>query len=90
MPAYEEYPGASFFMNGSRPAIGKRSRIFTAVGQRLVAVGVGRFEEGPGPLLTPAHVQSYEEFAKQLGATGPAATWPPGRTAWDHLKVPKD
>lgn len=87
MPAHQPYPGASFFMNGFRPAIGKRSR--TAMGQRLVAVGCGQLEEGPGPVLTLAHVKSYEVFAQQLGATGLAATWPPGRSSWDCLKVPK-
>ncbi|MBC9729243.1 hypothetical protein [Streptomyces sp. TRM68367] len=90
MPGRQPYPGASFFMNGTRPAIGKRSRVFTAMGERLVAVGCGQFqEETPGPVLTPAHVESYEEYLRQLGVTGLPSKWPPGRTSWDRLRVRK-
>lgn len=42
-PACEPYPGAAFFMKGSRPALGKSSPVFTAMGKRLVAVGCGRY-----------------------------------------------
>ncbi|MET9479891.1 peptidoglycan-binding protein [Streptomyces sp. NPDC006638] len=86
--ALEPYPGASFFMNGTRPALGKRSAIFTAMGRRLVAVGCGRYTVGPGPELGTADVESYEAWQKKCGYTGAAAKWPPGRTTWDALKVP--
>ncbi|WP_405848186.1 peptidoglycan-binding protein [Streptomyces niveus] len=85
---YEPFPGASFFLNGSRPALGKKSAIFTAMGKRLVAVGCGRYKVGPGPELGQADVDSYEAWQRKQGYTGAAAKWPPGRTTWDALKVP--
>lgn len=85
---YEPYPGASFFLNGSRPALGKKSPIFTAMGKRLVAVGCGRYAVGPGPELGKADVNSYEAWQRKCGYTGTAAKWPPGKTTWDKLQVP--
>lgn len=84
----EPYPGASFFMNGTRPALGKTSPIFTAMGKRLVAVGCSKYKQGPGPTLGQADVDSYEAFQRKQGYSGAAAKWPPGRTTWDALKVP--
>lgn len=86
--ALEPFPGASFFLNGTRPALGKRSPIFTAMGKRLVAVGCGKYKVGPGPELGTADVESYQAWQRKQGYTGSAATWPPGRTTWDALKVP--
>jgi hypothetical protein len=86
---YEPYPGAHFFMKGSRPALGKSSPIFTAMGKRLVAEGCGRYKVGPGPVLGQADVDSYEAFQRKLGFTGSSAKWPPGPTSWAKLKVPK-
>jgi hypothetical protein len=86
---YEPYPGATFFMKGSRPALGKSSPIFTAMGKRLVAVGCGKYKVGPGPVLGQADVDSYEAFQRSLGFTGSSAKWPPGPTSWAKLKVPK-
>ncbi|MEV4970554.1 peptidoglycan-binding protein [Streptomyces scopuliridis] len=86
--AHEPYPGASFFMNGTRPALGKFSPIFTAMGKRLVAVGCGRYKVGPGPKLGQADVDSYQAWQLKQGYTGAAATWPPGKTTWDKLQVP--
>ncbi|WP_405506307.1 peptidoglycan-binding protein [Streptomyces cyaneofuscatus] len=88
-PKCEPYPGASFFLNGSRPALGKKSPIFTAMGKRLVAVGCGRYSVGPGPQLGQADVNSYETWQRKCGYTGTAAKWPPGKTTWDKLQVPK-
>jgi hypothetical protein len=85
---YEPYPGAAFFLNGSRAALGKRSPIFEAMGKRLVAVGCGRYRVGPSETLGQADVDSYEAFQRQCGYTGTAAKWPPGKTTWDRLKVP--
>ncbi|WP_432008745.1 peptidoglycan-binding protein [Streptomyces bacillaris] len=86
---YEPYPGASFFLNGSQPAFGKKSPVFTAMGKRLVAVGCGRYAVGPGPQLGKADVTSYEAWQRKCGYTGTAAKWPPGKTTWDKLQVPK-
>ncbi|EGE40762.1 N-acetylmuramoyl-L-alanine amidase [Streptomyces sp. SID4928] len=88
-PKCEPYPGASFFLNGNRPALGKKSPIFTAMGKRLVAVGCGRYAVGPGPQLGQADVNSYEAWQRKCGYTGTAAKWPPGKTTWDKLQVPK-
>lgn len=87
-PKHEPYPGAGFFLNGSRPALGKKSPIFTAMGKRLVAVGCGRYAVGPGPELGQADVNSYEAWQRKCGYTGTAAKWPPGKTTWDKLQVP--
>lgn len=86
---YEPFPGASFFMNGSQPALGKVDKRFDAMGKRLVAEGCGRYRVGPGPKLGQADVDSYEAFQRKCGFTGDAAEWPPGKTTWDKLKVPK-
>ncbi|MFD3638185.1 peptidoglycan-binding protein [Streptomyces griseus] len=88
-PKCEPYPGASFFLNGNRPALGKKTPIFTAMGKRLVAVGCGRYAVGPGPQLGQADVNSYEAWQRKCGYTGTAAKWPPGKTTWDKLQVPK-
>ncbi|MEU0979003.1 peptidoglycan-binding protein [Streptomyces griseus] len=87
-PKCEPYPGASFFLNGNRPALGKKSPIFTAMGKRLVAVGCGKYKVGPGPELGKADVDSYEAWQRKCGYTGTAAKWPPGKTTWDKLQVP--
>ncbi|MFD3622417.1 peptidoglycan-binding protein [Streptomyces sp. NPDC058676] len=59
-------------MSGFKPALGKSSPIFTAMGKRLVAEGCGRYKEGPGPKLGQADVDSYEAFQRKLGYTGSA------------------
>jgi hypothetical protein len=85
---YEPYPGEAFFMKSGKPALGKSSPVFTAMGRRLVAVGCSRYKVGPGPKLGQADVDSYEAWQRKCGYTGAAAKWPPGRTTWDKLKVP--
>jgi hypothetical protein len=87
-PQFEPYPGESFFVNGDRPALGKRSPIFTAMGKRLVAAGCGRYKVGPGPELGQADVDSYEAWQRKCGYSGAAAKWPPGPTTWTKLRVP--
>ncbi|MEU0675490.1 peptidoglycan-binding protein [Streptomyces sp. NPDC006172] len=87
-PRFEPYPGKSFFLKGDRPALGKSSPIFTAMGKRLVAVGCGRYKVGPGPTLGQADVDSYEAFQRKCGYSGADAKWPPGPTTWAKLQVP--
>jgi hypothetical protein len=87
-PVHEPFPGAAFFMKGTKPALGKKSKIFTAMGKRLVAVGCGRYKVGPSDTLGQADVDSYEAFQRKCGYTGTAAKWPPGKTTWDELQVP--
>jgi hypothetical protein len=85
---YEPYPGETFFMKNGKPAFGKTSPIFTAMGKRLVAVGCGRYKVGPGPTLGQADVDSYEAWQRKCGYSGTAAKWPPGKSTWDKLQVP--
>jgi hypothetical protein len=87
-PKYEPYPGEAFFMKNGKPALGKESPIFTAMGKRLVAVGCGRYRVGPGPTLGQADVDSYEAWQRKCGYSGAAASWPPGPTTWNKLQVP--
>ena len=88
-PKYEPFPGAQLFMAGSKPAIGRSSAIFTAMGKRLVARGFGRYYKvGPGPKLGEADVSAYEAYQRSLGYTGADAKWPPGPTSWAQLHVP--
>ncbi|QFQ95562.1 hypothetical protein F9278_04455 [Streptomyces phaeolivaceus] len=75
-------------MSGSRPALGKASPIFTAMGKRLVAEGCGLYKEGPGPKVGEADVDSYEKFHRKLEYTSSAAKWLPGPASWSKLKVP--
>ncbi|MFB7345962.1 peptidoglycan-binding protein [Streptomyces virginiae] len=88
-PQCEPYPGEAFFVKNGRPALGKVSKVFEAMGKRLVAVGCGRYKVGPGPTLGQADVDSYEAWQRKCGYSGAAAAWPPGPTTWNKLQVPK-
>lgn len=81
--SYEPFPGAAFF------ALGRRSPLITAVGERLVAEGCGRYSTGPGPVWTRADVLSYAAWQRGLGYVGKDADGTPGRTSWDKLRVPR-
>ncbi|GGS86916.1 peptidoglycan-binding protein [Streptomyces chromofuscus] len=76
------FPGAAFFVPG------RRSALFTAVGQRLVAEGCGRYAVGPGPVWGEADVRSYAAWQRKLGYAGAGADGIPGRASWDRLRVP--
>jgi hypothetical protein len=80
---YEPFPGAAFF----RP--GRRSDVITAMGRRLVAVGCGRYRQGPGPEWTEADRRSYAAWQRKIGYSGADADGVPGRTSWEGLRVPK-
>jgi len=82
-PSYEPFPGAAYFTTG------RRSAVITAMGKRLVAVGCGRYEVGPGPSWTEADRRSYAAWQRKLGCTGSAADGIPGRTSWEKLHVPR-
>lgn len=81
-PAYEPFPGAGFFHGG------RYSPIITAMGRRLVAMGCGKYNSGPGPNWTNSDRESYRAWQKKLGYTGDAADGIPGKTSWDKLRVP--
>ncbi|MFD5792254.1 peptidoglycan-binding protein [Streptomyces diastatochromogenes] len=80
---YEPFPGAAYFVPGRRGAL------VTAVGERLVAEGCGRYAVGPGPVWGEADVRSYAAWQRKLGYTGAAADGVPGRASWDRLRVPR-
>ena len=80
---YEPFPGAAFFHTG------RTSPIITALGRRLVAVGCGRYNSGPGPHWTLADRNSYAAWQRKLGYSGQDANGIPGRTSWERLRVPK-
>lgn len=88
-PKYEPFPGAGLFMKGNKPAIGKKSPIFKAMGARLIAKGFKKYYRvGASDELGEADVNAYEAFQRSLGYTGSAATWPPGKDSWTELEVP--
>ncbi|MER8042703.1 peptidoglycan-binding protein [Streptomyces sp. NPDC094032] len=82
-PAYEPFPGTSFFR--SAPS----SPVITAMGRRLVAEDCGRYKTGPGPRWTEADQQSYAAWQRKLGFSGTDADGWPGRASWTALKIPK-
>ncbi|WNM34966.1 peptidoglycan-binding protein [Streptomyces sp. Li-HN-5-11] len=81
-PEYAPFPGADYF----RP--GRRSPLITAMGERLVAGGCGKYSEGPGPAWTDADRRSYAAWQRKLGYTGDDADGIPGPTSWAKLRVP--
>ncbi|MEU2718704.1 peptidoglycan-binding protein [Streptomyces sp. NPDC007205] len=80
---YEPFPGAAFFRTGTN------SPIITAMGERLVAVGCGRYTVGPGPRWGEADRASYACWQREQGRTRQAAHGYPDRRTWDQLKVPR-
>lgn len=76
------FPGEDWFR--SEP----KSPIVTAMGKRLVSVGCGRYEDGPGPQWTSADRESYKAWQRKCGYTGSNADGWPGEDSWNRLKVP--
>lgn len=82
-PAYEPFPGASWF------SMGRRSPIVAAMHDRLVAVGCNHYQSSANKdVIGSGDVASYEAWQRKLGYTGDAAKWPPGPTSWGKLHVP--
>ncbi|KAL4747433.1 hypothetical protein BDW72DRAFT_15264 [Aspergillus terricola var. indicus] len=76
------FPGGDWFK--SEP----NSPIVTAMGERLVAEGCGKYTQGPGPQWSDADRQSYRCWQEKLGYSNTDADGWPGKTSWDQLKVP--
>ncbi|KAL6239535.1 hypothetical protein BDW75DRAFT_250403 [Aspergillus navahoensis] len=76
------FPGTDWFKSSPN------SPIVTAMGNRLVAEGCGKYKEGPGPQWSDADRQSYQCWQEKLGYSGNDADGWPGKTTWDQLKVP--
>lgn len=81
---YVPYPGAAWF------SMGRRSSIVERMHDRLVAVGCNHYKSTANKdVIGSGDVASYEAWQRKCGYSGPAATWPPGRTTWDLLRVPR-
>ncbi|MFG2226869.1 peptidoglycan-binding protein [Streptomyces sp. NPDC048644] len=81
-PPYEPFPGRDFFRADAYSAV------ITAMGERLVAEGCGRYQEGPGPAWTDADRTSYAAWQRKLGFSGKDADGIPGKVSWERLHVP--
>ena len=82
-PRYEPFPGVAFFK------MGRRSPIVKAMRKRLIAEGCGRYQSNRDQdVIGTGDVASYEAWQRKCGFKGKDATWPPGKTTWDRLKVP--
>ncbi|MFJ8386228.1 peptidoglycan-binding protein [Streptomyces sp. NPDC094438] len=77
------FPGAAWFQDEPNSAL------ITAMGNRLVAEGCGRYSSGPGPQWTDSDRQSYAAWQRKQGFGGSDADGWPGKTTWDALKVPR-
>ena len=78
------FPGAGWF------TMGRRSPIVAAMHERLVAEGCDHYKSSAdADVIGSGDVASYEAWQRKCGFTGSAATWPPGETTWNRLRVPK-
>lgn len=82
-PAYAPFPGAAFFK------VGKKDKLFTAVGKRLVAEGFKGYRVGPSDTWGPRDEEGVEWFQKKQGWSGTDADGKFGPETWKRLKVPK-
>jgi hypothetical protein len=81
---YQPFPGATWFSQG------RRSPIVAAMHDRLVAVGCNHYQSSANKdVIGNGDVNSYQAWQRKLGYSGVSATWPPGKTTWDKLQVPK-
>ncbi|WP_267716749.1 peptidoglycan-binding protein [Streptomyces sp. CoH17] len=82
-PKYEPFPGAGWF------TMGRKSPIVKAMRLRLIAEGCSRYQSSSDQdVIGSGDKNSYEAWQRKCGFAGKAATWPPGKTTWDKLKVP--
>ncbi|MFG2908994.1 peptidoglycan-binding protein [Kitasatospora sp. NPDC048286] len=80
---YTPFPGTEWFMSNPN------SPIVTAMGQRLVEEGCGKYTSGPGPQWSETDRASYQAWQEKLGYSGTNADGWPGKGSWDKLLVPK-
>jgi hypothetical protein len=81
---YVPFPGAAWFVKG------RKSPVVKAMRERLIAVGCNRYQSSTDPdVIGSGDVASYEAWQRKCGYSGSAATWPPGKSTWDKLRVPK-
>ncbi|MDX2794007.1 peptidoglycan-binding protein [Streptomyces scabiei] len=82
-PKYQPFPGAAWFVKG------RKHKLVAAMHDRLVAVGCNRYASSRDKdVIGSGDEASYEAWQRKCGFIGSAASWPPGKTTWDLLKVP--
>lgn len=82
-PAYESFPGASFFKAG------RKSPIIAAMHKRLAAVGCSKYQsDAHADVWGSGDVASYAAWQRHLGYSGADANGIPGPTSWAKLHVP--
>jgi hypothetical protein len=80
---YTPFPGTDWFKKAPRSPVVER------MGERLVALELDVYKEGPGPQWTEADRKSYAAWQRRCGYTGADADGWPGKSSWDRLKVPR-
>lgn len=82
--AHVPFPGSTWFH------LGRRDPIVAEMHKRLVAEGCNRYQTSRNQdVIGSGDVASYEAWQRKCGFSGKAATWPPGKTTWDKLRVPR-
>lgn len=82
--SYVPFPGAAWFHTG------RKDPIVQEMHKRLVAEGCNHYQTSKNQdTIGSGDVQSYEAWQRKCGYSGKAASWPPGKTTWDKLKVPR-
>ncbi|MEU1805829.1 peptidoglycan-binding protein [Streptomyces sp. NPDC019937] len=82
-PAYEPFPGASFFKPG------RRSPIIAAMHKRLVAEGCNKYQSSANAdTWGSGDERSYAAWQRKCGYAGAGADGIPGAASWVKLRVP--
>lgn len=82
--SYVPFPGSAWFH------IGRKDPIVAAMHKRLVAESCNHYQSSKNQdVIGSGDVNSYQAWQRKCGYSGKAASWPPGKTTWDKLKVPR-
>lgn len=82
--SYVPFPGSTWFH------LGRRDPIVAEMHRRLVAENCNHYQSSRNQdVIGSGDVASYEAWQRKCGYRGRAATWPPGKTTWDRLQVPR-
>ncbi|WP_445519254.1 hypothetical protein [Streptomyces sp. NEAU-174] len=82
---YQPFPGATWFSMDRKSPIGARMH------DCLVAVGCSRYQSSQDKdVIGSGGCRLVRGVAAAIRLHRKAATWPPGSTTWDLLRVPKD
>lgn len=81
---YVPFPGSSWFN------VGRKSPVVAAMHDRLVAEGCNHYHSSANKdVIGAGDIASYEAWQRKCGYSGKAASWPPGKSTWDKLRVPR-